>query len=86
MGSRILRCHERVEPPLHTGLCCDAPGWKCDGDFAQLLQAMETEPKFERRYRLWQDIHRLFWDRIPFIQHGDMGGRSFWQAQVFKGR
>jgi hypothetical protein len=32
---------------------------------------METEPPFERRYRLWQDIHRLFWDRVPFIQHGD---------------
>jgi hypothetical protein len=41
---------------------------------AKLLQAMETELQFERRYRLWQDIHRLFWDRVLFILYGD----TFW--------
>ena len=35
---------------------------------------METGLQFERRYRLWQDIHRLFWDRVPFIRHDD----TFW--------
>jgi peptide/nickel transport system substrate-binding protein len=61
--------------PTHSGsLRCDVPGWNCDPDFARLLQAMETELQFERRYRLWQDIHRLFWERVPFIQYGD----TFW--------
>ena len=30
------------------------------------------EPQFERRYRLWQDIHRLFWERVPFLLYGDV--------------
>jgi ABC-type transport system substrate-binding protein len=60
------------DPTLHGLLRCDGMGWNCDGDFSQLWQVMETEPQFERRYRLWQDIHRLFWNRVPFIQHGDM--------------
>jgi hypothetical protein len=32
---------------------------------------METELQFEGRYRLWQDIDRLFWNRVPLIQYGD---------------
>ncbi len=58
----------------HSGLRCDGTGWNCDGDFSQLWWIIETDPRFERRYRLWQDIHRLFWDRVAFIQYGD----AFW--------
>jgi ABC-type transport system substrate-binding protein len=61
-------------------LRCDGSGWNCDPDFAKLLHAMETELQFERRYRLWQDIHRLFWDRVPFIQYGD----TFWLTVMRK--
>ena len=68
------------DPTLSTGLRCDGPGWNCDPDFATLLQAMETELQFERRYRLWQEIHRLFWDRVPFIQYGD----TFWLTVMRK--
>jgi len=60
------------DPTLSNRLHCDGPGRNCDPDFAKLLQAMETELQFERCYRLWQDFHRLFWERVPFIQHGDM--------------
>jgi hypothetical protein len=41
---------------------------------------METELQFERRYRRWQDSHRLFWDRVPFIQYGD----TFWLTVMRK--
>lgn len=70
----------RPDPTLHGNLRCDRPGWNCDPDFAKLLHAMETELQFERRYRLWQDIHRLFWDRVPFIQYGD----TFWLTVMRK--
>ena len=33
------------------------------------MHAMETERQFEKRYRLWQDIQRLFWERVPYIQY-----------------
>ena len=31
---------------------------------------METERQFEKRYRLWQDLQRLFWERVPMIHYG----------------
>jgi len=68
------------DPTLQWAFRCDEPGWNCDPDFAKLLQAIETELQFERRYRLWQDIYWLFWDRVPFIQHGDM----FWLTVMRK--
>jgi hypothetical protein len=37
-----------------------------------VFQHYEMEPQFERRYRLWQDIHRLFWERVPFLLYGDV--------------
>jgi peptide/nickel transport system substrate-binding protein len=68
------------DPTLSNHLRCDQLGWNCDPDFAKLLQAMETELLFERRYRLWQDIHRLFWDRVPYILYGD----TFWLTVMRK--
>jgi peptide/nickel transport system substrate-binding protein len=61
----------RPDPTLRGFLHCDWPGWNCDPDFDGLFDAMETEVQFERRYRLWQDFHRLFWERVPYILHGD---------------
>jgi peptide/nickel transport system substrate-binding protein len=48
----------------------DLPGWNCDPDVERLLHAMATERRFERRYRLWQDLQRLFYERVPAIHHG----------------
>jgi peptide/nickel transport system substrate-binding protein len=62
----------RLDPILHSRLRCDSAfgGWNCDPDFAQLVHAMETERQFEKRYRLWQDLQRLFWERVPYIHYG----------------
>jgi peptide/nickel transport system substrate-binding protein len=62
----------RVDPLLHPRFRCDMAtgGWNCDPDFAQLAHAMETERRFEKRYRLWQDLQRLFWERVLYIHYG----------------
>jgi peptide/nickel transport system substrate-binding protein len=62
----------RLDPILHPRLRCDSPfgGWNCDPDFERLLHAMGTELQYEKRYRLWQDIQRLFWERVPYIHYG----------------
>ncbi len=62
----------RLDPLLHPRLRCDSGfgGWNCDPDFVHLMHAMEIERQFEKRYRLWQDLQRLFWERVPYIHYG----------------
>src|SRR5262245_474414 len=62
----------RLDPIPHSRLRCDSAfgGWNCDPDFAQLVHAMETERQFEKRYRLRQDLQRLFWECVPYIHYG----------------
>jgi peptide/nickel transport system substrate-binding protein len=62
-----------VDPTLYGLLDCIAySGWTCDPDVARLRHAMQSEMQFERRYRLWQPIQRLVWERVLLIHHGDM--------------
>jgi hypothetical protein len=43
---------------------------------------MEAELQFEQRYRLWQDLHQLFWDRVPFILNDDMFGLGIMRKHI----
>jgi ABC-type transport system substrate-binding protein len=61
---------------------CDEWGWNCDPDFEKLLHAMATELQFEKRYRLWQAIQELFWERVPVIHYGRMSGLSVMRQHV----
>jgi peptide/nickel transport system substrate-binding protein len=58
------------DPTLYYPLRYDTAGWNCDPDFERFLHAMAIELQFERRYRLWQDLQRLFYERVPAIHHG----------------
>ena len=86
---------------LHRAINCDwIGGWNCDPDVTKLVYALTTELQFEKRYRLWQDIQRLFWERVPVIHydhrcglivmrkyvHGsfDMWPHYFWNVWVEK--
>jgi hypothetical protein len=33
---------------------------------------MAIETQFEKRYTLWQEVHKLFWERVPVIRYGDI--------------
>lgn len=71
-----------MSPTLYDPIRCNFPGWNCDPDLEQLLQAMATELQFERRYRLWQDLHRLLWERAPMIHYGYVSGLSVMPKHV----
>ncbi len=88
-------------PYWYQGLRCEATGgWNCDPDVVRLKHIMATELRFEQHYRLWQDLQRLFWERIPVIHYGysaalqvmrkhvhgpfDMGQLYFWNVWVEK--
>jgi peptide/nickel transport system substrate-binding protein len=59
-----------ADPALYWWISCHWPGWNCDSDVERLVHAMATELQHEKRYRLWQDIQRLFWERVPAIHYG----------------
>jgi peptide/nickel transport system substrate-binding protein len=55
-------------------LSCDWPGWACDEE-TQKLQgelARETDPK--KRFALWEQQTRLFYEKVQVIRYGDLFG------------
>jgi peptide/nickel transport system substrate-binding protein len=62
------------EPTAFTILSCTWPGWTCDEDIQRLLGELgkETDPK--KRYGLWVDMHKLFYEKVPSIRYGDLHG------------
>ncbi len=62
------------EPTAFTILSCTWPGWTCDEEIQRLNQEMarETDPK--KRYALWVEMHRLFYEKVPSIRYGDLHG------------
>ncbi len=53
---------------------CTWPGWTCDEEIAkvQVELARETDPK--KRYALWEQQHKLFFDKVPAARYGDLFG------------
>jgi peptide/nickel transport system substrate-binding protein len=62
------------EPTAFTVLSCTWPGWTCDEDIQKLLADMgrETDPK--KRYVLWEQMHKLWYEKVPSIRYGDLHG------------
>jgi peptide/nickel transport system substrate-binding protein len=62
------------EPTAYTILSCTWPGWTCDEDIQKNLQDMarETDPK--KRFALWEQATRLFYEKVPSIRYGDLHG------------
>jgi ABC-type transport system substrate-binding protein len=81
---RFEQYQARPEPPNGYGGGKTAwwSGWNRNPDFEKLLHTMATKLQFEKRYRLWQDIHRLFWERVPVIQYGHRFGLCVMRQQV----
>jgi peptide/nickel transport system substrate-binding protein len=62
------------EPTAYTVLSCTWPGWTCDADIQGLMQEMakETDPK--KRFALWEQMHKLWYEKVPSIRYGDLHG------------
>jgi peptide/nickel transport system substrate-binding protein len=62
------------DPTHHIYLTPNWPGWTSDEEFvsvnAQL--ARETDPK--KRYALWEQQTRTFYEKVPVIRYGDLFG------------
>ena len=62
------------EPTAFTVLSCTWPGWTCDADIQGLLQEMAKETDQKKRFALWEQMHRLWYEKVPSIRYGDLHG------------
>ncbi len=55
-------------------LSCAWPGWACDEEIQRIKSEMlrETDPK--KRYDLWLQQTKLFYEKVPVIRYGDLFG------------
>ncbi len=62
------------EPTAFTVLSCTWPGWTCDADIQGLLQEMAKETDQKKRFALWEQMHKLWYEKVPSIRYGDLHG------------
>jgi len=62
------------DPTHHVYLTPTWPGWTTDEEIATINAqlARETDPK--KRYALWEQQTKLFYDKVPVIRYGDLFG------------
>ncbi len=62
------------DPTHHIYLGPNWPGWTSDDEFLTLHAqlARETDPK--KRYALWEQMTRVFYDKVPVARYGDLFG------------
>jgi peptide/nickel transport system substrate-binding protein len=62
------------EPASYTILSCSWPGWTCDEEIQKLNQELARETDYKKRYVIWTEMHRLFYEKVPSIRYGDLHG------------
>ncbi len=62
------------DPTHHIYLGPNWPGWTSDEEFATINAqlARETDPK--KRYALWEQQTKIFYDKVPVARYGDLFG------------
>jgi peptide/nickel transport system substrate-binding protein len=59
------------EPTASPQVLCDWPGWWCNPEKDQLLQAMAREVDFKKRHAIWEKIQASFYADAARIKIGD---------------
>jgi peptide/nickel transport system substrate-binding protein len=59
------------EPSSSAQVLCEWPGWWCNAEKEQLLQAMAREPDDKKRLATWEKVQTLFYAEAARIKVGD---------------
>jgi peptide/nickel transport system substrate-binding protein len=62
------------EPTAFTVTSCTWPGWTCDEQIQALNQELAREIDQKKRYALWEQMHKLWYEKVPSIRYGDLHG------------
>lgn len=59
------------DPTQVLTLSCDWPGWTCNPSIEALMTKLTQEITYEKRFALWKEIQKIYWDEVPVLQFGD---------------
>lgn len=59
------------DPAEFMSLTCGWPGWACFPELDALMLKLASTPKFEDRYKIWQQIQTFFYENAVNIKMGD---------------
>jgi peptide/nickel transport system substrate-binding protein len=62
------------DPTHHIYLTPSWPGWTSDPEIIGLQETLARETDPRKRYALWEQQHRLFYEKVPVIRYGDLFG------------
>jgi peptide/nickel transport system substrate-binding protein len=61
--------------PMHAAiLSCTWAGWTCDEEIQRIQQELGREIDPRKRYALWEQQTRLYYEKVPSIRYGDLHG------------
>src|SRR5213593_219332 len=70
------------DPTHHIYLGPNWPGWTNDEDLNRLLSELAGETDYKKRFALWEQVTRTFYDRVPVARYGDLFGLRAMRSHV----
>jgi peptide/nickel transport system substrate-binding protein len=64
----------QYDPTHHVYLTPNWPGWTNDEEINRLLGELAGESDYKKRFALWEQVTRTFYDRVPVARYGDLFG------------
>jgi peptide/nickel transport system substrate-binding protein len=62
------------DPTHHVYLTPTWPGWTEDEQIASLMAQLARETDQKKRYALWEQMTKLFYEKVPVARYGDLFG------------
>jgi len=62
------------DPTHHVYLTPNWPGWTNDEEINRLLAELAGEGDYKKRFALWEQVTRVFYDKVPVARYGDLFG------------
>jgi peptide/nickel transport system substrate-binding protein len=71
-----------ADPTQLAPINCNWPGWTCDPKLDGMMARLAAETEFSKRYAIWSEIQKWFWEEVPVIKFGDFFTLRIKQKQV----
>jgi peptide/nickel transport system substrate-binding protein len=60
-----------ADPAQFVSLTCGWPGWTCFQELDDLMLKVGSTPDFDKRYAIWEQIQKYFYENAVNIKFGD---------------